>query len=289
MTAPQHSQAWHEARKKRVTGSIVGAILGVAPYMTRYDAMRLMVREALGAEREFQGNVATDYGTHHEPGAIIEFQMETGLKVEPAPFVPYDDWLGASPDGFVSDGGLLEVKCPYGLRNDPVPAFKSAMDQPHYYAQMQIQMYVTDIAHCHFFQWSAHGTAHEVVKYEQAWIDENLPKLAQFYAQFLDELNEPDEHLAPKRIEIDTPEAHRMIDEWDEINEQLDNLAERKKDLLNDMVKLSGEKNALIAGRKLTMTQRAGAISYAKAIKSLVPNADLEPWRGKPTSFWQVR
>lgn len=285
----QRTPEWFEARKGRVSASLVGAILGLSPYMTRWDAMRAMVRESIGAEREFQGNVATEWGTHNEAGALIDFQMETGFAVTPAPFVPFEDWLGASPDGFTDDDGLIEVKCPYSLRTDPEPRFKNLADQPHYAAQIQVQLFVTGKTHCHFWQWAPNGFSLEFVEYDAAWINENLPKLRQFHAEFLEELESPDEHLAPKRVEIDTPEAARMIREWDEINEALDNLADRKKDLLSDMVKLAGERNALLAGRKLTMTRRAGAISYAKAIKALLPNADLEKWRGKPSGFWSVR
>jgi len=55
------------------------------------------------------------------------------------------------------------------------------------------------------------------------------------------------------------------------------------------MVTLAGGKNALLAGRKLTLTERKGSISYAKAIKELCPKADLEKWRGKPSSSWGLR
>ena len=293
MTA-QRTPEWHERRKGRVTGSIAGAILGLSPYMTRADALRLMVREALGAEREFKGNVATEYGSHHEAGALIEFQMETGVTVYPAPFVPHDDWLGASPDGYTSDGGLIEVKCPYSLRDAAWPVFKPIGPdddaQPHYYAQIQVQLYVTGRPHCHFWQWAPRGTRHDIVKLDQGWLDENLPRLRQFHAEFLAELAEcPDEHLAPKRVEIDTPEARRMVEEWDGINEALERLAERKKDLLESMVKLAGERNALIAGRKLTLTERAGSVAYAKVVKDHCKGVDLEPYRGKPSRFWGIR
>lgn len=291
MTEPaQRTPEWFEQRKGRVTGSMVGAILGLNPWMTRADAMRAMVREALGAEREFKGNAATKYGSYHEAGAIFDFEMETGIKVKPAPFVTYEDWLGASPDGYTSDGGLIEVKCPYSLRDKDVPEFKPIDDQPHYMAQMQVQMYVTGTKHCWFYQWAPRGFDKVIIDRDEWWLNDHLPRLRQFHAEFLDELaNSPDEHLAPKRIEIDTPEAARMVAEWDELNEQLERAAERKKDLLEAMVRLAGEKNALIGGRKLTLTERKGSISYAKAIKSLLPDADLTPWQGKPTTFWGLR
>lgn len=292
MTEPaQRTPEWHAKRVGRVTGSIVGAILGLSPYMTRADAMRSMVRAAIGEPSEFTGNVATEYGNAHEDGAIVEFQMETGLKVKPAPFLIHDDWLGASPDGFVSDGGLIEVKCPYGLRDadSPVP-FKSIDDQPHYYAQIQVQLYVARTDYCHFWQWSKNGTRHEIVNRDQSWLDTNLPRLRQFHAEYLDEVaNNADEHRGPKLPEIDTPDARRMMAEWDEIAEQLERLAERKADLLSDIVKAAGERSAYFGGRKVTLVQKKGTVSYAKAIKALCPKADLEPYRGKPSSYWQVR
>ena len=101
--------------------------------------------------------------------------------------------------------------------------------------------------------------------------------------------NNADEHLAPKRVIVDTPEAHRIMAEYDQICEALDNAEARKKELVADMVRIAGEKNAVFAGRNLTLTKKAGAISYAKAIKELLPKANLEKWRGKPSEYWVVK
>lgn len=285
----QRSEEWFEARKGRVTASLVGAILGLSPYMIRADAMRAMVREALGAEREFQGNVATEYGRVNEDQALLDFRIETGLGIEKVGFVTAEDWAGCSPDGICGDGALVEVKCPYGLRNDNPPAFKALAEQPHYYAQIQFQLWVTGRVACHFWQWSRHGSDRCIALRDDAWLDENLPKLRQFYAEYMHEVqNNAGEHLAPKRVEIDTPEARRMVREWDELLETIANLEERKKDLLAEMVKLADGKNALLCGRKVTKVERDGSISYAKAVKELLPGVDLEKYRGKPSSFWQV-
>lgn len=287
----QKSAEWFEARTGRVTASMVGAILGLSPYMSRTDAMRVMVREALGAEREFKGNVATDYGTRNEPGALIDYRLETQHDVQAVGFMPFEDWLGASPDGLIGDDGGLEIKCPYGLRDaeKPVP-FKSLAEQPHYYAQVQTSLFVTGRAWWDFFQWAPNGTALERVEPDRAWQDDNIPRLRQFHAEFLHELeHNVEEHLAPKRIEIDTPEAHRMVAEWDELNEQLERAAERKKDLLADMVRLSGERDALFAGRKLTQVERAGSVAYARVVAEHCKGVDLEPYRGKPSKYWVVK
>lgn len=285
----QRSKAWFEMRNRRVTASSVGAVLGLDPFRNRDDVMRAMVREALGAESEFTGNVATEYGQYHEAGAVAEFEMETGLDVEKCGFYPYEDWLGASPDGLIGEGALLEIKCPFGLRNEEDPQFKSLDEQPHYYAQAQIQMYCTGRSMVYFYQWTPYGTFIERKYLDKIWLNENLPILKQFYAEFLHELeHNADEHLAPKRTVIDTPRAHRMIQEWDELKEQIELAQERQKDLLAEIVALGKGNDALIAGRKLTKVERAGSVSYAKVVKEKLPELSLERWRSKPTFYWKI-
>lgn len=285
---PQRTPEWHQQRIGRVTGSIVGAILGLSPYMTRADALRSMVRAAHGAPSEFTGNAATEWGTYNEAGAIAEFEMETSERVDPAPFVPFEDWLGASPDGYTSDGRLIEVKCPYGIRNDPNPIFKMPGELPHYVAQMQVQMYVTDKQSCWFYQWTPHGTCLKLIHRDDDWLSANIPRLKQFWAEYMSELDNPD-HLAPLRVVIDTPAAALMVQEWNDLSEAIERATERKKDLLAEMVTLAGGKNATIGGRKLTLTNRVGWVAYAKAIKELAPGADLSKWTGAASSYWGLK
>lgn len=291
MTDPTTTDHLSDPRRVgRITASLVGAALGNNPHMSRDDAMRAMVREALGAEREFTGNIATEYGNNNEAGAIMEFQMESGLGVTKSGFITFEDWAGCSPDGLTSGGGGLETKCPFSLRKaaKPVP-FKTLAEQPHYRDQVQFSMFVTGRPHWHFFQWAPKDTKLELEYPDQEWRDHAIPRLRQFHAEFLNALADPDDYLAPRRITIDTPAAARMVKEWDDLKEQEERIKERKADLLADMVKMAGERNAEFGGRKLTLVKREGSISYASAIKALAPGASLEKWRGKPSESWGLR
>jgi putative phage-type endonuclease len=286
----QRTSEWFDARKDRITASSVGAILGLAPYATRADVMRRMVREALSAANEFDGNIATKYGVNNESGALIEFEMETGQTVTPVGFVTREDWAGCSPDGLIGDAFGLEIKCPFSLRKEEKPQFKTLADQPHYFAQVQFSLWVTGLFGWYFFQWSPKGTACELALPSDKWQAENLPILRQFYAEYLHEVeHNAAQHLAPKRTDIDTPEAHRIMAEYDQMQEVEERAKERKAELIAEMVRIAGDKNAVFAGRNLTRVDRAGSISYAKAIKELLPKADLEPYRGKSSFSWQVK
>ena len=164
---------------------------------------------------------------------------------------------------------------------------KPLEDQPHYYAQVQFSLWVTGRKFWHFYQWTAHQTKLECVLPDQAWLDENLPKLRQFHAEFLAE--DPAPHLEAKRVEVDTLEAARIVAEYDQIAEAIENAEARKKELLAEMVRLSGDRDAVFAGRNLTKISKAGAVSYAKAVAELLPGADLEKWRGKPSAYWMLK
>ena len=281
----QRSEEWFAARKGRVTASMVGAILGVSPNLSRAGAMRRMVRDAHGAEPEFTGNIATQYGEANEEGAVAEYYLETGNRVDKVGFVTKEDWAGCSPDGLIGSDGGLEAKCPFGKRKEG--ELKPLEDQPHYYAQVQFSLWVTGRKFWHFYQWTAHQTKLECVLPDQAWLDENLPKLRQFHAEFLAEPAEP--HLEAKRIEVDTLEAARIVAEYDQLAEAIENAEARKKELLGEMVRLSGDRDAVFAGRNLTKISKAGAVSYAKAVAELLPGADLEKWRGKPSAYWMLK
>jgi putative phage-type endonuclease len=277
-----------EKRTGRVTGSAVGAILGLSPFMNADDVLRRMVRDYHKAEPEFTGNVATEYGKFHEDGALTDFQMETGLTVRANDefyIHPEHTWLGATPDGFVSDGALIEIKCPYGKRESG--EFKPLEDQQHYYAQMQVEMACTGKRRCWFYQWAVHNTEAVEVVFDDEWFAAALPILKAFYDRYLAEIDNK-EHLQPRREVIESAKAQQLIDEYNDLSDAIDKATERKKEVLAEIVRLAGERDAEVCGRKLTQVEREGAVSYAKALQELAPNADLSKWRGKPTSYWRL-
>ena len=139
----------------------------------------------------------------------------------------------------------------------------------------------------YFYQWSQHGDSLEIVPFNRVWFNDAVIKLFAFYELYLHELKNK-KHLEPLIPEIDTPKAHALITQYDALSEVIDNATQQKAEVLAQITALCNDKNAVICGRKLTQIKRDGAISYAKAIKDLLPNADLSKYQGKPTSYWKL-
>lgn len=293
-TAEQRTQEWHDQRKLRITGSRVGAILGLSPWQTRDDVLRAMVREYHGAESEFKGNPATDHGNANEQRAVLAFMRETGLNVEKCGFFPYGDRMGASPDGLTNDGGVLEIKVPFGLRNGG--EFKPLADQPHYAAQVQMEMLSAGRKHAYFAQYiapkgdplSPDYVREQInvarVELDETWLDRNLDAISHFYDLLLSELDNP-EHLEPLRVVID---AQEVLDEIDMLRNRQKADEAREKELLSVLIKQADGKNALVNGRKLTLSKDSKSVAYAKAIAELAPEADLSKWTSVKRGSWRL-
>lgn len=285
----QRSPEWFAERKERITGSNVGAILGLSPYRKPHDVMRAMVRDYHGAEREFTGNIATDYGTANEQTATIAYEMFHGGSVQECGFFvhPEYDWLGASPDGLVGDGGLLEIKCPFGQREKNPPEFKSLTEQEHYFAQCQIEMACAGRNWLHFYQWAPKGDKLERVEIDHNWLAWAIPKLRAFYDSYLVEREAPKRHLAPRHEVDQRPALLDIATQYKEINDTIKELEVRKKDLLADILDMADGAELAINDMKLSQVERKGNVNY-KAIPEL-DGVDLEQYRGKSSKYWTLK
>ena len=295
----QRTTAWHESRKGRITGSQSGALLGLSPYQTQAQAIRAWVRNAKGAESEILDNPAFAHGRRYERDAQLAMMRHASITINDCGFLTYEDWLGASPDGLTDDGGVAETKCPYSWRALVVPEPKPLIELPHYYAQVQLEILCAGRTHAHFAQYRPpigdpmqHDYEPAFLHYERVELDHKwrahyLPELRRIWEMLQAELDNP-AHLEPLRVQLDTPEAHRLVEYITELDASIEQATAARVAALEDLVKLADGKNAEVAGRKLTLVKRAGTISYAKAIKTMAPDADLELWRGKPSEYWKL-
>jgi hypothetical protein len=94
-----------------------------------------------------------------------------------------------------------------------------------------------------------------------------------------------DKYLEDKRQQLN---CEAMVELYLEVSKQIKEFEVEKKRILDEIIKLADGKDSEIAGHKLTQVHREGAISYAKAVKDLLPDIDLSEYQSEPSSYWRL-
>jgi len=101
-------------------------------------------------------SAATDWGTEVEPLAVSELRdLYRGSFQSPEGELAYihhptEPFIGCSPDGFIDDDGVIEIKCPYNS-GKWVRAYRKGLRLPsEYIPQVQGQMWITGRQWCLF-------------------------------------------------------------------------------------------------------------------------------------------
>ena len=195
---------WFSVRRYRLTASSFGAVYHRLPATPPQSLVLQIIKD-----RKFY-SLATDWGKQQEPvafDAYVEFQKKSGhqgLFACQSGFMISESYpfLGASPDGVIYDPsvtnpfGLLEIKCPYAIRNKtPTEAGSSSsffcelkdnklrLKQSHYYyCQVQGQMAVSGRLWCDFVIYTPKDISIERINFDSDfWNKHLLPKLIDFY------------------------------------------------------------------------------------------------------------
>ena len=150
----QGTTEWKAQRVGKVTASRVADVIAktkTGPSASRVNYEAQIVCERLtGVATEGYTNAAMQHGIDTEPQARSAYEFMRNVDVVLASFVdhPRVPMSGASPDGFVGDDGLIEIKCPQQaahletLLTRKVPA--------KYVTQMMWQMAVTERQWCDY-------------------------------------------------------------------------------------------------------------------------------------------
>lgn len=150
----QGSEEWKQARIGKVTASRVADV--TAKTKTGWGASRKNYMAELVAER-LTGYAAEGFtsgpmqwGTETEPQARIAYEFFQDEKVQQVGFVnhPTIEMAGASPDGYVGDDGLIEIKAP--LTATHIDTLLSGKIPEKYVTQMQWQMACSGRQWCDF-------------------------------------------------------------------------------------------------------------------------------------------
>jgi putative phage-type endonuclease len=208
---PQKSVEWINARNHLLTSSDVAAALDCNSYES---SLELLKKKCSPLENTLLlNNNSINHGVLFEPIACTIFEKITDQKVIECGLVVHDEhrFIGASPDGVILNGKLLEIKCPYS-RN-----IKHGIIPYYYWIQVQIQMECCNLNETYFFQckfdklnkkpepdeykhwgvlnkdnntspivyWGLVKYTLEIIKRDRIWFDNNIQRLAEFWSNVL--------------------------------------------------------------------------------------------------------
>lgn len=142
---------------------------------------------------------ATEWGKSRENTAIEAYESMSFNKVQSCGLFISTKYphIGASPDGLIGDLTVLEVQCPFSIKDE----FISADNYKHievindefclkenspYYFQIQTQLLVTERSYCDFFIWTNKDEKRIYVNRNDKLIPEIIiPKVTDFYHNYM--------------------------------------------------------------------------------------------------------
>lgn len=266
----QGSSDWLAFRRNHRMASETPAIMGLSQYQSPAD-----VRAAKLGKSAFV-NPAMRQGTEQEPLARAAYG-ESHEPMRPAVFV--DGEYGCSLDGInMDEDTILEIKTPYkdARNSDRWKAAERGELTPADYAQVQHQIMVAGVAGAHFMVWDAETQTSIIIPVEPnpdywqtiraAW-DAFWPTLAE---------REDDPWL-------------QAASEYRAAKEALDKATADAEAAKKKLLALAVGDFSQGGGVEVKKISRAGAVDWAAVQKKYLPEVDVEPFRKKGTSYFEVK
>lgn len=201
----QGSEGWFAQRLGKVTASRIKDVMAKTksgPAATRKNyMMELLCQRLTGNREESYTNAAMQRGIDLEPLARSAYEVANDVFVTEAGFVVHPDYsdTGASPDGFIGDDGLIEIKCPNTAQH--IACIQSGEYDKKYFWQMQHQIWCTGRDWCDFVSF-----------------DDRLPEPLQMFSVRLER-----DHQS---IEKMSNEIAIFVSELEELESQMKSLAQ---------------------------------------------------------------
>ena len=142
----QNSEEWQKIRKNKVTASRLPGLLGFLGHK-KFEIFWKIVNEGLQENEFIKNNANFIRGHKFETEALNHFNKISGCHAISCGFfeLPDDESYGASPDGLVVPGILIEIKTRAANSEGPLLDIKKC---PSYFIQVQIQMACTETKFC---------------------------------------------------------------------------------------------------------------------------------------------
>lgn len=139
----QGTPEWFAIRKGKMSASHAQAIGNSGRGLETY-IYELMAEYYSSEEKEQFSNEHTERGNKLESTARGIYELENGVEIKQVGFVEHNDYVGCSPDGLVSEDGLVEIKCPNDTEYLKYLLFGEKQIDTKYIWQCQMQMLITE-------------------------------------------------------------------------------------------------------------------------------------------------
>lgn len=191
----QGTDEWHAVRCGKITASHLDDVLASATAAalkadpkaeskTRANYRAKLVAERMSGQVIKNGfsSAAMERGTEMEKFARAAYEAVSDQFVDQIGFADHPEipMCGCSPDGFVGERGLVEIKCPNTLTH--INYLRAGVVPTEYVKQMQWQMEVLDRDWCDFVSY-----------------DDRMPKS---HRLFVRRLHRDDEFIKAARVEV---------------------------------------------------------------------------------------
>jgi putative phage-type endonuclease len=199
----QGTPEWKAQRVGKVTASRVADVIakvktGVSASRVNYEA-QIICERLTGVAVEGYTNAAMQHGIDTEPQARSAYEFMRNVDVVLAEFVdhPRVPMSGASPDGFVDDDGLIEIKCPQQAAH--LETLLSRKVPAKYVTQMMWQMAATERKWCDFVSYNPTFPPHLQLFVERVHRDEAMiSELEREVLAFLADVDRKVSQLQPR-------------------------------------------------------------------------------------------
>lgn len=154
-------EVWHAERLGKFTSSKIGSLMSKGRgkgqewgQMAMSYIYTKIAEKMTGVPHYTPETNAMQWGNDHEAEAIEKYNLvtENGATPMGKVFIKFNDNCGGSPDGFVGDDGVIEVKCPYNSANH-IETFIERTIKKEYFYQCQGNMLFSDRKWCDFISY----------------------------------------------------------------------------------------------------------------------------------------
>ena len=202
------SQYWGMYRRLRLTASNFGMVLkSIDRKENTGRPFPPSLFKSLRGEYNLERKDPIIWGNMHEEIALKAYIEKTGNQVVQSGLQLFScGYLGCSPDGIIipketsGSHGALEIKCPWKYKDNTIDEILSLEKAKNpllkdffltenlelnvlhnYWHQVQAEMAVLSLEWAHFVVWTLKDCHISLVKKEENWFADNIPKLSNFY------------------------------------------------------------------------------------------------------------